>query len=128
MGLIWQDINTLKYLIIVWAQSNIHRWQKMFATEYLEYNPIENYDRMEEWHDNGTSEQQTSVAAYDSKEFEPQAKADGNGDSWHTGRTHGNIGVTTSQQMIQAERQVLEFNFYQWLANEFKKRFCVALY
>ena len=30
----------------------------------------------------------------------------------HIGRIHGNIGVTTSQQMIESERQVARYSFY----------------
>lgn len=43
-------------------------------------------------------------------------------------RARGNIGVTTTQQMIEAERQVAEFNIYQLILDEFKKRFCVLVY
>lgn len=35
----------------------------------------------------------------------------------------GNIGVTTTQQMIEAERKVLNFNLYTIIADEFRDEF-----
>lgn len=45
-----------------------------------------------------------------------------------TNRAHGNIGVTTSQQMIEQERQVSEFNIVQYIVNDFKQKFCLMIY
>lgn len=42
---------------------------------------------------------------------------------------HGNIGVTTSQQMLESELEVApKLNIYSYITNEFKKRFCVLVY
>ena len=46
----------------------------------------------------------------------------------HTSRIHGNIGVTTSQQMLMSELDIAEKNFYRWLAADFAQRFMVMLY
>lgn len=43
-------------------------------------------------------------------------------------REYGNIGVTTSQQMIEAEREVADFDIYQYIITDFKHRFCVLVY
>lgn len=48
--------------------------------------------------------------------------------STHTSRTHGNIGVTTSQQMIEEERRVVEFNIIDYIVDSFKRRFCLLIY
>ena len=46
-----------------------------------------------------------------------------------TGRVSGNVGVTTSQQMIEAELRLrLGFNLYDIIADEFKRRFCILIY
>lgn len=46
-----------------------------------------------------------------------------------TSRIHGNIGVTTSQQMLESELDLVpRLNFYKWIAEEFKKRFCILVY
>ena len=45
-----------------------------------------------------------------------------------TTRTHGNIGVTTTQQMIQAQREVVSFNLLDVIEDEFIAKFCLAVY
>lgn len=40
----------------------------------------------------------------------------------------GNIGVTTTQQMIEQERNISEFNIYDYIVRSFKRRFCIMLY
>lgn len=47
----------------------------------------------------------------------------------YTGRTHGNIGVTTNQQMIEQELSLLaEFNIYSWIAKQFCADLMLLLY
>lgn len=40
----------------------------------------------------------------------------------------GNIGVTTTQSMIQEEREVDKFNLDDYIIDSFKKRFCLMVY
>lgn len=40
----------------------------------------------------------------------------------------GNIGVTSTQQLIKEEREVDQFNIYDYIINDFRQRFCLALY
>lgn len=40
----------------------------------------------------------------------------------------GNIGVTTSQQMLKEEMEIAEINIYHQITKSFKKRFCVMVY
>lgn len=42
--------------------------------------------------------------------------------------SRGNIGVTTTQQMIEQERNISEFNIYDYIVKSFKRRFCIMLY
>lgn len=46
----------------------------------------------------------------------------------HTAQISGNIGVTTTQEMIEQERKVWMFNLYKLIAEEFKQNFCVMVY
>lgn len=45
-----------------------------------------------------------------------------------TNRSHGNIGVTTSQQMIEQERQISEFSIVKYIVDDFKQKFCLMIY
>ena len=98
-----------------------------------EYDPIENYDRREEWTDGADSSggYQNKVAGFnaggqtDSNSSEQQTKSS----ATHSGRVHGNIGVTMAQQMIQSELDLRAVNdMVQIIVNEFKKRFCIMVY
>ena len=46
----------------------------------------------------------------------------------HTNRTHGNIGVTTSQQMLEAERKVVRYSLMEEIAEDYRDTFCLDIY
>lgn len=47
----------------------------------------------------------------------------------HTSRIHGNIGVTTSQQMLEQELLVApKLNIMNYIIESFKNRFCLMVY
>ena len=46
----------------------------------------------------------------------------------HKGRTHGNIGVTTSQQMLTQEWEVAKLNIYEEAADLFLSEFTIFIY
>lgn len=90
-----------------------------------------------------TNAQENQTAAYDSSAYQPKDKITGNGTSNDTTtgtgsgtsdiiedtitRTHGNIGVTTTQRMIESERKVVLFNVYNWIAIEFEQNFFICV-
>lgn len=49
-----------------------------------------------------------------------------------TGRTTrketGNIGVTMTQEMIQRQREIVQFNLYDFIAKQFIHHFCLQVY
>ena len=126
------------------------RWEpaftKMIKALDLEYNPIENYDRHESWTDTGESGSEVSssgttegqVSAFDSSSYSPHDKeiqnsgseASANNTDEHEGRIHGNIGVTTSQQMLESEMVLQEKwgNLYNHIADCFISELLVAVY
>lgn len=40
----------------------------------------------------------------------------------------GNIGVTMTQEMIQRQREIVQFNLYDYIARQFIKQFCLMVY
>ena len=46
----------------------------------------------------------------------------------HSGRLHGNIGVTTSQQMLESELQIAEWNLYEHITDLFLSEFIIPIY
>ena len=51
-----------------------------------------------------------------------------NGETTHEQTETGNIGVTMTQQMITAEREIAMFNIIDFIINDFKERFCLLIY
>ena len=49
-------------------------------------------------------------------------------DETHTAHLYGNIGVTTSQQMLQSELDIARFNLYEQIADLFVEEFCIMIY
>lgn len=51
------------------------------------------------------------------------------GSSTYTEHTHGNIGVTTNQEMIRQELELLEaFDIYDWIAAKMEKELFLQIY
>lgn len=46
----------------------------------------------------------------------------------YTDKEYGNIGVTMTQQLIEAERNLVKFNIYDVIIESFKQRFCLLIY
>ena len=46
-----------------------------------------------------------------------------------TSRTEqGNIGLTSTQELIKQERDIVQFNVMDYIINDFKRRFCLMVY
>lgn len=183
LEILYTDFTYMKNHITIWSNKYQINWKKLYDTTVLEYNPIENYDRMEDWTDTddetstsardntrnttntvkstSTNEVMNSVNVTDQNTafnagLADHAKQITDGDTTengsitntetgkdtenenvnggrtgrHTrvGRAHGNIGVTTSQQMIQSERDLVVFNIYDVIAESFIENFCLMVY
>lgn len=50
------------------------------------------------------------------------------GETTHEQTETGNIGVTMTQKMISAEREIAVFNIIDFIINDFKERFCLLIY
>lgn len=50
------------------------------------------------------------------------------GEETRSTRRTGNIGVTSSQQLIDAEIQLSKYNIVRTIVDSFKKRFCILVY
>jgi len=137
-----------KYFLDAWSRRKLPIWEKLYRTVTITYDPIENYDRIEEWvdvshgnsntSDNTSATNTNSATAFNSDSLKTtdrvshSAAASGesssNIDTNHTGRVHGNIGVTTTQQMLDAERQTALYDVYEVITSEFIDAFCVRVY
>lgn len=120
------------------------QFQKMAQAIQTDYKPLENYDRYEDITDvsHGTSEgtstgrEENKVSAYNTSTYSPSGETTNNGtatsssdgSTTHTAHIHGNIGVTTSAQMLSGELDVREYDIYKRIAQLFEKEFLVQVY
>lgn len=181
---LYSDPFFMRAAIGTWSTKHYRTFEKWIKALNLEYNPLENYDRQEDWTDTGNkqntlgftddttttttgktttegnSEQngftEDQVSAFDSNTYQESEKhvidtdenhsdevnstnemknsseqnTEGNEDTEnvHTGRIHGNIGVTTSQQMLQSELDISRFNIIQEITNLFMVELCIMVY
>lgn len=174
------DPDYMRHYVGTWSKRRKPIWEKLLATTQLEYNPIWNFDRTEEYKDttdhrltgqneltstdtgtstvNGTidrsedSEHKVSaenVSSYQSDEktenqitenakqmTDTKATARDTGTNTvdekttfeHNARLCGNIGVTTTQQMIEAERNVVRYSVIEEIAADYRDTFCLMIY
>ncbi|MBQ0139413.1 MAG: hypothetical protein KBT36_08960 [Kurthia sp.] len=133
-----------------------YTFEKWIKVLNIDYDPLNNYDRKEEWEDSvsGTikdtgsvtnvseSNQDNKVSAFnssvmqdnDSSSFESSntstnnlTKAE-NTKTIHKARLYGNIGVTTSQQLREAELSTVEWNLYEHMSDIFLKELVIPVY
>lgn len=161
----------------VWSKKWARTFQKWVDALAIEYAPLENYDRMEDWTEkntgtvtndgnstgrsesnddsNGNSNTTTdnTVSAFNSNIMEPDTGSESNNHTTNssntvasatnrnfdkrtddllnrrTGRAHGNIGVTTSQQMLLSELdEAAVWNLYDHITDVFLQEFVIAIY
>lgn len=140
MEILYPNAPFLKAAITVWAAERLDIWEKLYETTQLEYNPIENYDRMEEsvstnnGSSSGSNTVTASATAYNSDTFKDTSKSISSGSNTSNGsgtfrsRVHGNIGVVSSQDMVVKQRDVVQFCMTEYIINDFISRFCVGVY
>ena len=190
--LLYSDPDFLTDAVSIWSRKNYRTFDKWVKALEIEYDPLFNYDRTEEYTDthsgsfnNSRNESGTngntrtddltmtndlkdtndvttthSEKAYndstyvgttqdvvdqdeshtgtvkntgsvtDNGSFSSNAGANGT-DAYtdiHKARLFGNIGVTTSQQMLQSELDIARWNLYEHIADLFAQEFCIMVY
>lgn len=202
--IVYPCIPILQTRIAQWCNMRMPVWEKLYETTQYDYNPIENYNRHEVWHDNrnGTNDRKdntnikttregnstqtgsdigigtnssTNVSTGDDTRqkwgfnSDVPANAEKNihsgtdkvtgdsgyntnttlnqnvnntdttqhggnvqdkstDDAWHSGHMFGNIGVTTTQQMIKEQREIVEFNVMKYIIDDFIHEFCIMVF
>ena len=181
---LYADPEFMRNAIGMWGRKHYYTFDKWIKAQDIEYSPLENYDRMEDWSDTGNrgesssarrdsgntrtfdnqdkrtldtdSNTENTVSAYDSSDYQPSDNSDtkntgtdtvdysgtikdefGEGSSGqttenkkdvHTGRIHGNVGVTTSQKMLEEEYNIARFNIVEQITDIFLLEFTIPMY
>lgn len=134
LSLVYTDPAAVKLLIKNWSTVESPNWTRIAEALAAEYSPIENYDRYEDFTD--TSSQSTGttrkVAGWNNDSSLTPAEgvdSSGSGSNRRTGHLHGNIGVTTAQQMITEEVKLRSsITLANVISSSFRKHFCIMIY
>ena len=123
LEILYPDPDVFKTVLAAWSAHRLPSWQRMLDVAQMDYNPIENYDRQEDLSiKEYAAGYNPNVQGVDPAMVQ-QAEQD------HDNRIHGNIGVTTSQQMVMQELALApELDVYTFIIQDFKNRFCIPLY
>lgn len=122
--ILYPDPEFMANMISVWSAKELPVWEELEKTRHYEYDPISNYDRNEE--STNTGESLGKVAGYNATDLVNSSGA--STDVKRKARMWGNIGVTTTQQMINEQREVVKFNISDYIIESFIKRFCLLVY
>lgn len=177
LEVLYADADWMEAFIGVWSAKEVTVWNRLFAAQSITYNPIENYNRVEDTNIQnrgamthsgndsvvgtgndsdvytGTDTDTHSITSFDSNTYQAKEKHDflngktithnhGITDTTNYGHivtdttgSHtlsnisGNIGVTTSQQMLESEVELApKLNVINYIIESFKNRFCLLVY
>lgn len=143
LELLYSKPDLLKSMIRNWTIIHLPEWKALQDTLEYDYNPIWNVDGTEtetETRDLKTvnaGELTQSVKGFNDSnidEYANKAKDESSGESAYTGtitrvkNRGGNIGVTMTQQLIQAQRDIVQFNVTDVILKSFKNNFCILVY
>lgn len=141
---------------------------KLLDTTEYDYEPLENYRRVEDLksdtteNTNGTekgndkstnsstssSTAENKTSAYNESVYQPESQETDNGSSsgnsnsessreYNRGKTsgvkedntiRGLNGLFTTQQLIKQEREIAEFNVYQWIVNKYMEELFICVF
>ena len=75
-----------------------------------------------------SSESESSSSAETSESGSSERSYSNSVEKGHEAHISGNIGVMSTQEMISRQRDVVLFNLYDVIENEFIDRFCIGIY
>lgn len=157
LSLVYASAPIIKQMIGIWSDVRLPVWKGIYNTLLYKYNPIWNKDGKKiEDRDLTITDKYTvtnlktthggnvanEVTGYDTNDYSPNTRQvidtndnqNGKTENVHTDKGKitttegGNIGVTMTQEMIRQQRDVVQFNFYNYILEDFKAQFCVLVY
>ena len=133
LEVLYTNPDFIKNAIGYWSLKRYHAWEKLQTVLYENYDPFINIKRDEvrtiEYDPNLT--QTASTNAYDDGTGVQRESVHQGGHSVTTERFHveGDSAITDAQDVAMKESKLrLEYDLYNIIIEEFKKRFCLMIY
>lgn len=130
------DNDKITAAVADFINSHVYELDKLYATTEAEYDPIQNYSMTESGTDVTTASSEGDTTDYstsynsssENKTGKSEASGQSNTSLVHNFTRSGNIGVTTSQQMLQSERDLAHFDFIGYVAEMIVTNFTTSEY
>ena len=140
----YNTTNVFKLFSDAWFKRNADTIKRILDALELEYNPIENFDKHEKITRaqdtggtvTGTGHATDDLSAFNSGAYVKNTQADNKNETKSTGtenetvtnETHGNIGVTTTQQMLTSELELRRYNLLEWIVDKYSGELLSSIY
>lgn len=138
LPVVYTNWDVLQGAIGLLSKRRHHAWERMASALFEDYNPLHNFDRYEESSDNestaskGSANSVNTVNGYNGDAEHDKQKTDGTNETKrgnkHSAHLYGNIGVTTSAQMLDGELEIRKQDLISIIVREFKENFCIMVY
>lgn len=125
----YSNAKTFKFILERWSFTRVDAWGRVFNALSVEYSPIENTDKYEETTLGPVENSGKRFSAtYDGPEIQSERVENTSKTVINSVHAHGNIGVTTNQQMISEEINLRKTDIYEIIVQDFKSMFTLQIY
>lgn len=138
LPVVYTNWDVLQGAIGLFSKRRVHAWERMSTAIFENYNPLHNFDRYEESADDentassGSADSVNTVNGYNGDaEHDKQntsEKSETRRGNKHNAHIYGNVGVTTSAQMLEGELEIRKQDLISIIVREFKENFCIMVY
>lgn len=133
---LYPNFDFMQFMIGVWSKNTEYMMHELWLSTVVKYRIAENYDRTttisRSSSTSGTGSTVNANTAFNSDQFKDVNKstttASDSGTESVTDYTHGNIGIRSAQELIQQQRDIAMFKWYDVVSDDFIHKFCIELY
>lgn len=125
----YPDPIVFRYILENWSYARVDAWSRVYKALSAEYSPIENTDKYEETTLGPVENSGKRFSAtYDGPEIQSERVENTSKSVINSVHAHGNIGVTTNQEMINQEINLRKTDIYKIIVQDFKSMFTLQIY
>ena len=138
LPVVYTNWDVLQGAIGLLSKRRFHAWERMAKAIFEDYNPLHNFDRYEDSMDDestssiGSADSVNTVNGYNGDAEHDRQNTTGKSETKrgnkHNAHLYGNIGVTTSAQMLEGELEIRKHDLISIIVREFKENFCIMVY
>lgn len=138
LPVVYTNWDVLQGAIGLLSKRRLHAWERMATALFEDYNPLHNFDRYEDSSDDentsssGTADSVNTVNGYNGEAERDRQNTSGSSNTKrgnkHMAHLYGNIGVTTSAQMLEGELEIRKQDLISIIVREFKENLCIMVY